>query len=164
AVTRASGADFDNDNGACRGTPADRILSQCPTAYVGEAYQVQIPVEEFSGCDPYIWMEIRNGALPDGLSMTRAGGVSGTPTGGVGLSRFWVWLHDLTAAEGGPDWCLFDDKSEREFSIPVDPGLAIVSTSIEPGTIGQAYSDTLAAQDVRSVNPLAGFPVQATWS
>lgn len=163
AVTGASGADFDNDNGACRGTPADKILSQCPTAYVGEAYQVQIPVEQFSGCDPYDWMEIRNGALPDGLSMTRAGVVSGVPTG-AGLARFWVWLHDLTAAEGGPDWCVNDDKSEREFSIPVDPGLAIVSSSLKPATVGQPYSDTLATQDVRTLNPPAGNPVQATWS
>jgi hypothetical protein len=163
AVTRAAGADFNNDDGACRAMPADPFLDQCPTAYVGAAYQVQIPVEEFSGCWPYIWLEIRNGALPDGLSMTRAGVVSGVPTG-VGLARFWVWLHDLTAAEGGPAWCLFDGTSQREFSIPVDPGLAITSTSVKPGTVGQPYADTLAAQDVRTLNPVTGFPVQATWS
>lgn len=163
AVTRASGADFDNDNGPCRGTVEDAFLSQCPTAYVGEAYEVQIPVEESSGCDPYIWMEVRLGALPDGLSMTKAGVVSGIPTG-AGLARFWVWLHDLTAAEGGPVWCQFDDKSEREFSIPVDPGLAIVTSSVKPATVGQPYTDTLATQDVRSLNPPAGVPVQATWS
>ncbi len=163
AVTRASGADFNGDDGACLPTPGDSALLQCPTAYVGESYEAQIPVEPFSGCDPSIWMEIRNGALPGGLSMTRAGVISGVPTG-AGLARFWVWLHDLTAAEGGPSWCQADDQSQREFSIPVDPGLAIVTASVKPATVGQPYADTLATQDVRSLNPPAGYAVQAMWS
>ncbi len=167
AVTGASGADFNGDDGACLPTPGDSALLQCPTAYVGEAYETQIPVEPFSGCDPSIWMEIRNGALPGGLSMTKAGVISGVPTG-AGLARFWVWLHDLTAAEGGPSWCQADDQSQREFSIPVDPGLAIVTASVQPATVGQPYAETLATQDVRSLNPSAGSPagyaVQATWT
>ena len=75
--------------------------------------------------------------------MSRDGVISGVPTG-AGLARFWVWDHDLTAAQGGPSWCQCEDRSEREFSIPIDPGLAIVNPSVKPATVGQAYTDTLA--------------------
>jgi hypothetical protein len=95
--------------------------------------------------------------------MTRDGVVSGVPAE-AGLRRFWVWVHDLTAAQGGPSWCVFDDQSEREFSIPVDPGLAIVDASIAPATVGQPYTEKLATKQVTSLNPPAGPDVQATWS
>ena len=97
------------------------ILSRCPTAFVGVKYEVQLVSEEDSGCVPYDWFEVVNSSLPAGLTMTRDGLISGVPTN-AGFVRFWVWNHDLTAAEGGPDWCQFEDRSEREFSIPVDPG------------------------------------------
>ncbi|MBA3567423.1 MAG: putative Ig domain-containing protein, partial [Actinobacteria bacterium] len=119
--------------------------------------------EEGSGCEPYDWFEIVNSSLPAGLSMTRDGLISGIPTG-AGLTRFWVWNHDLTAAEGGPSWCQREDRSEREFSIPIDPGLSIINPSVKPATVGQPYTDTLATKQVVSLNPLTGPDVQATWS
>ena len=163
AVTGASGADFDNDNGPCPGTSGNPILSRCPTAFVGVKYEIQLVSEEDSGCVPYDWFEIVNSSLPAGLTMTRDGLISGVPTS-AGFVRFWVWDHDLTAAEGGPDWCQFEDESEREFSIPVDPGLAIDNETVKGATIGQAYSQTLTAKQVVSLNPRTGDPVQATWS
>ena len=164
AVTGASAADFDVDGGPCRETPGDELLLRCPTAYVGVPYEIQIESEEGSGCEPYDWFEIVNGSLPAGLSITREGVISGTPTGGTGLSRFWVWNHDLTASQGGPSWCQREDRSEREFSIHVDPGLAIVNQSVKPATLGQPYADTLATKQVTGLNPLTGPDVQATWS
>jgi hypothetical protein len=95
--------------------------------------------------------------------MTRAGVVSGVPTQ-AGLTRFWVWNHDLTAAQGGPSWCQNEDRSEREFSIYIDPGLAIVNPSVRPATVGQPYADTLAAKEIVSLNSLTGPDVQATWA
>jgi large repetitive protein len=163
AVTGASAADFEGDNGPCRETPGDAALLRCPTAYVGASYEVVIDSEEGSGCEPYDWFEVANGSLPAGLSMTRDGVISGVPTG-AGLSRFWLWDHDLTQAQGGPSWCQREDRSEREFSIPVDPGLAIVNPSVKPASVGQPYADTLATQQVVSLNPLTGTDVQATWS
>jgi hypothetical protein len=163
AVTGASGADFDNDNGPCPGTSANKILSRCPTAFVGVKYEIQLVSEEDSGCVPYDWFEIANGSLPAGLTMTRDGLISGVPTS-AGLARFWVWNHDLTQAQGGPSWCQFEDRSEREFSIPVDPGLAIDNETVKGATIGQAYSETLTAKQVVSLNPRTGDLVQATWS
>lgn len=163
AVTGASAADFESDNGPCRETPIEALLLLCPTGYVGVEYEFQFESEEGSGCEPYDWFEIVNGALPAGLSMSRDGLVSGVPTG-AGFTRFWVWNHDLTAAQGGPSWCEREDRSEREFMIPIDPGLAIVNESVKPGSLGQPYADTLAAKQVVSLNPLTGPDVQATWS
>jgi hypothetical protein len=163
AVTGASAADFDGDNGPCHETPGEALLLRCPTGYVGAPYEVEIESEEGSGCEPYDWFEIVNGSLPTGLSMSRDGVISGVPTG-AGLARFWVWNHDLTAAQGGPSWCEREDRSEREFSIPIDPGLAIVNPSVKPATVGQPYTDTLATKQVVSLNLLTGPDVQATWS
>jgi len=164
AVTGASAADFESDSGPCTETPGNGALLRCTTAYVGAEYELEIETEDGSGCTPYVWFEIKNGSLPAGLAMNRDGVISGVPTGGPGLARFWVWTHDLTAAQGGPSWCAFDDQSEREFSIPVDPGLAIVNESVKPATLGQPYTETLATKQVLTVNRETGPDVQASWS
>jgi large repetitive protein len=163
AVTGASAADFDGDNGPCHETPGNTALLRCPTGYVGVPYEVVIAVEKGSGCEPYDWFEVRNSVLPAGLTMTRSGVISGVPTG-AGLTRFWLWLHDLTAAEGGPSWCVAGEQSEREFSIPIDPGLAITNVSVKPGTVGEAYSETLTARRLVTLNPPTGSDEPATWS
>ena len=172
AVTGASAADFEKDFGSgadCTYPPEGGQLVRCPTAYVGEEYEIEMESEPGSGCttldgsNPYTWYEIVNGGLPPGLSMTRAGVISGTPTS-TGLWRFWVWNHDVTYAQGGPDWCLNEDRSEIEMSISVEAGLVITSDSVEPATVGQPYSETLTAQQVANLNPRTGSEVQATWS
>jgi hypothetical protein len=162
-VTGASAADFETDTGPCPEPPGGGQVLLCPTGYVGVPYQVQLESEEGSGCEPYVWYEVVNSVLPAGLSMTRDGVISGVPTG-AGVVRVWVWNHDVTAAEGGPSWCAFEDRSEKEFTIPIDPGLAIVNSSVKPATVGQPYTDTLTTTQVVSLNPLTGPDVQATWS
>jgi putative Ig domain-containing protein len=159
AVGSAS-ADFRVDDGPCPEPPGGGPVLQCPTAHVGLPYTLQIEAED--GCAPYNWFEILNGSLPAGLSMTRAGLISGTPTG-TGLGDFWLGEHDLTKAEGGPDWCNFDDQSQKEFNIRVEPGLGVVTDSLKPGTVGQSYSQTLAAQQLETLTPPTGPDVQATW-
>ena len=167
AVTGASAADFEKDFGACREPPGGGQLLRCPTAYVGQEYEVEMESEEGSGCtspgNPYVWYEVANSTLPAGLTMSRAGVISGVPTS-AGFTRFWVWNHDLTQAEGGPDWCQREDRSEVEFSIFVDPGLAIVNPSVKPATVGQPYTETLATKHVVTLNPPTGTDVQATWT
>ena len=164
AVPGASAGDFDGDNGPCRETPGDAALLRCPTGYVGVPYEVTIATDPDSGCFPYILIQIVNSALPAGLSMSQDGVISGIPTAS-GLTRFWLWNHDLTAAQGGPSWCARDDVSQREFSIPINPGLAIVNTAAKPGTVGQPYSETLTARRLVGVNPATtGSDVSAAWS
>ncbi len=162
AVSGASAADFEGDNGPCRETPGDPALLRCPTGYVGQPYEVEIAVDEESGCFPYFRLEVVNSSLPDGLSMTPGGVISGVPTS-PGLTRFWLWNHDVTAAEGGPPWCARDDVSQREFSIPIDPGFAIVSTAVKPGIVGQPYSETLTSKRLVSASG-SGSDARAVWS
>jgi hypothetical protein len=146
AVTGASAADFETDTGPCPETPGNGSLLRCPTAIVGEEYEVEIESEEGSGCtsagNPYVWYEIVNSTLPPGLSMTRAGVISGVPTSGV--HTLLDLQSRLDRAQGGPDWCQREDVSEKEFSIFVDPGLEIDNESVQGATIGQAYSETLS--------------------
>ena len=163
AVTGASAADFNHDDGPCFETPGEALLGRCPTGYVGVEYKIQILSEDGSGCEPYDYFELHNGALPPGLSMTRKGVISGVPTS-AGFTRFWLWDRDQTFAEGGPDWCVDEDKSEREFSIQIDPGLAIINESVKPASSGQPYTETLTAKQVTSLNPPTGNDVQAAWS
>ncbi len=167
AVTGATAADFEGDSGPCTETPGEGALLRCPTGFVGQAYEVQIESEEGSGCtspgNPYVWYEIVNSSLPPGLTMSRRGVISGTPTR-AGFTRFWIWNHDLTEAEGGPDWCQREDRSEREFSIFVDPGLEIENDSLVGPTIGKPYADTLSASRLTSIEPTVKAPSSSTWS
>ena len=67
-------------------------------------------------------------------------------------------------AQGGPSWCDREDKSEREFAIRIDPGLAIVNESVNGASVGQPYTETLTAKQVTTLNPPTGSDVQASWS
>ena len=167
AVTGASAADFETDSGPCPEPPGGGFVLRCPTAIVGEEYEIEIESEDGSGCtspgNPYVWYEIVNSTLPPGLTMSRAGVISGVPTS-AGFTRFWIFNHDLTKAQGGPDWCVREDVSEHEFSIFVDPGLEIDNESVQGATIGQAYSETLIAKRVMTLNAPAGDAVPASWS
>ena len=164
AVSGASAADFEGDNGPCHETPGEQQLLRCPTAIVGEEYEVEIESEEGSGCSPnYDYFLIVNSALPPGLTMSRDGIISGVPTT-TGFTRFWIHNHDLTASQGGPSWCVRDDVSEREFSIFVDPGLEIENESVQGATIGQTYSETFTAKRVVTLNPPTGGETPAMWS
>jgi hypothetical protein len=155
AATPGSTASF-NDSAPC---PASGPLLVCPTMNVGQSVNLQLLAHD--GCDVYRW-EIVNGGLPAGLSMSSSGLVSGTPTA-AGTTQPWVWVHDLTAAEGGPSWCGGDNHSERQFVFTVvgggapppapapaptpapQPPLQITTASLPKATEGASYTATLAA-------------------
>jgi large repetitive protein len=159
SATPGSGASFD-DSSPC---PAQGPLLVCPTMVVGTPVHLQLLAHD--GCDIYRW-EIVNGGLPAGLSMSSSGLVSGTPTAGA-TTQPWVWVHDLTAAEGGPSWCGGDNHSERQFVFtvsggggpapspvpppaPGQPALQITTGSLPKATTGTSYSTTLAASGASS--------------
>ena len=162
-VSGASAADFEVDNGPCPETTGEAQLSRCPTGFVGQEYEVELESEEGSGCSPSYDYFVLVGSLPPGLTMTRDGLISGTPTN-AGFYRFWVHNHDIPYWEGGPGWCIRDDTSEREFSIYIDPVLAIENEAVKPATIGQAYSETFTAKRLVTLNPPTGSVAPAKWS
>ena len=161
--TSGSAASF-NDSAPC---PASGPLLVCPLMHVGQGVSLQLLAHD--GCDVY-WWEIVNGGLPAGLSMSRSGLVSGTPTKPE-TTEPWVWVHDLTATEGGPSWCGGDNHSERQFVFTVDgpggtpdpgpapapapppppqPALQITTDTIPKATAGTPYTVTLAASGASS--------------
>jgi hypothetical protein len=159
--TPGSAASF-NDSAPC---PASGPLLVCPMMHVGQAVQLQLLAHD--GCDVYRW-EIVNGALPGGLSMSSTGVVSGTPTKAE-TTEPWIWVHDVTAAEGGPSWCGGDNHSERQFVFSVDgpagapapapapapvpapqPALQITTSNLPKATAGASYTATLAVSGASS--------------
>jgi len=155
-ATTGSAASF-VDSKPC---PAQGPLLVCPTAQVGQAYDIQLLAHD--GCDDYLWV-IVNGGLPAGLTMSDSGHVTGIPTETAEMLP-WVWVHDRTAAQGGPSWCGGDNHSERQFVFTSVPGLDIQDQSVPGGTIGQAYTKQLTVWSITHLNPKQGSPTQATWS
>ena len=144
-------------------TEGGQPLLVCPGGTVGASYSVQLVAR--GGVDPSFSFSVTNGALPSGLSMSSSALISGTPTQ-AGGSRFWVRVHDVGPAEGGPAWCTVPKESDREFALVINPGLRLVTNSLpQPASVGVAYSVPLEASLVTSLSPLAGTPVtNGTWS
>ena len=112
-------------------TPALVITTASPLAdgQVGEAYAASFAAA--GGVAPYAWAA---SGLPDGLSLSSAGALSGTPTV-EGSSSIAVTVTDAT---GG--------KATKNFSLTVASAKLLVTTkSLPDGVVGTSYSATLAA-------------------
>jgi hypothetical protein len=160
-VTAASALRFDDEKPCLDTQP----VFVCPSGTIGTPYSIQL--QGAGGCGPALPYQYRilNGALPSGLSLSSGGLISGTPTG-AGTALFWVELSDkdpINPDDLSENWCR-PAKAERQFSITIAAGLSINNQSVPPGTVGQAYSQTLIASLVTSLNPPTGPQVSATWS
>jgi large repetitive protein len=142
----------------------------CPGGLVGTPYAVRLVGR--GGCEPYFRFTVVNGALPPGLTLSSSGLISGAPTQ-AGGSSFRVRIQDLTAAEGGPEWCASPSDVEGDFTIAVNPGVVVTTESAGPGTIGAPYNLALSAQMMSGpgrLSPLPGCAGEAlgycplTWS
>ncbi|MDW8338403.1 MAG: Ig domain-containing protein [Thermoleophilia bacterium] len=132
----------------------------CPSGEVGKPYTLQLTGK--AGCDAY-WWEIVNSSLPEGLSMSRSGLISGTPVA-AGESRFWVIIHDLLPEEGGPPWCAGDNKSEREFIIRILPGFVVTTDSAPAGLTGRPYTLALGSGVQSAPGQTTPPPSAPSWS
>ncbi|MCA9548718.1 MAG: putative Ig domain-containing protein [Myxococcales bacterium] len=114
-----------------------------PTAVISTPYCDPDPVsfEARNGTPPYAWSAV--GSLPDGMSLSSAGDLCGTPTQ-VGSYPITVRVQDATG--------LFDTSL---FILEVDDGteLAVSTFSLEAGKVGEAYSANLTA--IRGAEPYA---------
>lgn len=87
------------------------------------------------GFAPYTWT-VTSGSLPDGLQInSTTGAITGIPTT-EGQSTFIVTATDQNS-----------DVGTASLTLTIDAGaaLAVTTTSLPAGTVGTAYSQTLAA-------------------
>jgi hypothetical protein len=145
--------------------PPSGILLVCPSGTLGASYSTQLAPKENAGNGPPYTFILKAGALPTGLQLSSSGLISGVPTG-AGTAIFGIELQDNPGGCSGcgcvnrvPQTCAY-----RDFAITIAAGLRINNNSVKPGTIGQAYSETLTASLVTTLNPPAGPQVSAAWS
>jgi large repetitive protein len=136
-------------------------LFVCPSGIVGTSYSVQLIAR--GGCEPSFSFHVVNGAMPAGLSMSSSGLITGTPTQ-AGAARFWVKVHDIGPAEGGPVWCTFPKDAEREFKIDVNPRVIVRTQSALPATVGTAYNLPLEAAMMSGPDQFAQPSSPLTWT
>ncbi|MHC4712533.1 MAG: putative Ig domain-containing protein, partial [Planctomycetota bacterium] len=100
---------------------------------VGEGYSQTC--QATGGVTPYSWAVV-TGSLPAGLSLNSSTGeISGTPTS-AGTSNFTV---EVTDSQGTPD------SDTQALSITIFEDLVVTTSSLPDGTVGAAYSETVAA-------------------
>jgi len=104
-------------------------------ATVGAAYSQTLAAT--GGTTPYKW-SISAGSLPAGLTLSSTGVISGTPTAAATTS-FTVKVTDSAATPVSATKAL-------TITVAATAGpLSITTTSLANGTVGTAYSQTLAA-------------------
>lgn len=128
---------------------------ECPAGIVGTPYAVQLVGH--GGCEPYFRFTVVGGAPPPGTTLSAGGLLSGTPAA-AGTWRFQVRAQDLSAAAGGPDWCITAGQVEGEFVVTVHPGVVVTTESAGPATVGAVYDLTLSAETTTGPNQLTPMP------
>jgi Putative Ig domain/Fibronectin type III domain len=96
------------------------------------------------GTPPYTQWTVVAGNLPTGLALSNAGVVSGTPNAAAGSYSFTVEVTDSAS-----------QTDTQALTIAVADPLSITTASLPGGTVGQAYSQALAA---------SGGKTPYTWS
>jgi len=126
-------------------TPPPTVTTTSPltAGTVGAAYSV--PLQASGGAGALTW-SLASGTLPNGLSLSSSGVISGTPTA-TGTSTFTVQVAD----SGSPAL-----TATKQLSITVNPApLAIVTATLPNGTLQSTYNSTLQA---------SGGTTPYTWS
>ena len=101
-------------------------ISSLPPGQPGEAYAAQLVAT--GGTGTYTW-SLADGALPDGLTLSAAGSITGTPTT-VGSTTFTVRVTDAASV-----------THAREFTLVVAQVAVLVSGDPVTGIAGEAGSE-----------------------
>ncbi len=112
--------------------PLSVVTSTLPQGVVYVPYNATLSAT--GGIAPYAW-NVASGNLPPGLSLSRAGVLSGTPTASGGFS-FTVSVSD---SQQPPS------VANGNFSITIAAALQVTTTSLPNGSPSVFYSATLAA-------------------
>ncbi len=105
--------------------------SPLPNGFVGSSYTIALGAT--GGVPPYRWSQV-GGTLPDGLMLESTGLISGVPTA-AGAFSFTAQVTDQAQS-----------MASRQYSLTVVGPLTIVTESLPDGTVGEAYSQQLAAE------------------
>ena len=134
-------ADAENPKAMTTQSYALRVVSELltinavtlPKAGVGQQFTQQFAVT--GGVAPFTWSVI-TGALPQGLKLSTAGILSGTPVQFAAGSPFTIQVADTeTPAQ----------ISTASFTLPVQNTLTITSTTLPAATVGVRYSTPVTA-------------------
>ena len=131
-VTDADGASATRAVAITVNPPLSITTLALPNGTVGVPYSS--PVDATGGTLPYSWSVVA-GALPDGLTISAAGVISGTPTT-AGVSGFSTRVDDDAAA-----------AATAALLIDVEPPVTITTTSLPAATVGVAYLASLTSID-----------------
>ncbi len=102
-----------------------------PGGTVGTVYQQTLTASGGSGGNTW---SVTVGALPSGLTLSAAGGISGTPTT-AGTATFTAQVKDSSGA-----------TATSPLSIAIAPAsLSVTTANLPGGTVGTAYQQTLTA-------------------
>lgn len=113
-----------------------------PTGVVGKPYRHELHGD--GGCGPALPYQYRilSGELPPGLTLSKAGIISGTPT----LAGTWsAWIELSDEDPPSQSWCT-PAKAQRLFTFQVMPALSIQQQSLAPTIVGRPYSFQLTAE------------------
>ena len=102
-----------------------------PNGFVGQPYVQSLPVT--GGTGPFVWI-LTGGDLPPGLRLLSDGTLTGTPTT-PGTYKLGMGVRDSYSILGGAAYSL----------TILAAGVSILTDVLPGGTVGQAYSQTLAA-------------------
>lgn len=108
-----------------------------PGTIAGEAYSQTLTA---TGGDGTLVWSLDTGTLPAGLSLSTGGVISGSATGS-GTSNFTVRVADGDAFTGSSD----EDTQALSIVVTANSVPAIITASLPGGTVGTAYSQSLAS-------------------
>ena len=112
--------------------PLTITTTSLPTADVNLPYNASL--QATGGIPPDTW-SAGTGTLPAGLTLSPGGQISGTPTM-AGTFGFIVQVVDSETPSM---------MATKSLSITINPQLAVTTTTLPDGTVGTAYSATLAS-------------------
>ena len=123
--------------------------SPLPNGMLGMSYSQTLAAT--GGTQPYTW-SVTTGTPPGGIALSPGGVLSGTPTG-LGMTNFTVQVADSASPAR---------TATKQFALTIIPPPLSIGTSspLPNGTVGTAYSQTLAASG--GVSPYSWSITQGT--
>lgn len=113
--------------------PLTITTTSLPVAVVQKSYSTTLTVT--GGVGPYNWT-VTSGSLPNGVSLSSSGAITGTPTA-AGTSPITVQVTDSQTPTAA--------VAAASFTFTVNNPLTITSTTFKAGTINVPYSALLSA-------------------